>query len=87
MAVVDGAVVTVHIHPTYGRHIDFKVTRFLSCLECPLVSEVNLQSGTLTDLGNVNIRNIMAPFVPGIDTNRALTMQQPAVGLHGRKDS
>lgn len=86
LGVVEGPVITVHRHSTYGWHIDFKVSRFLSCLECPLVSEVDMNTGTLVDLGNVNVRNIMAPFVPGIDTDRSMILQQPT-GLHGRKDS
>ena len=45
-----------------------------------------MNTGTLVDLGNVNVRNIMAPFVPGIDTDRSMILQQPT-GLHGRKDS
>lgn len=51
VVIVHGAVAVVTRHPQYGHSTMFKFARFVACTDCPLVSEVDPESGDLIDVG------------------------------------
>lgn len=78
-----GMVVTTTIDPP---RVALKFDDFLRCERCALVTEINVATGQLIDLGCILLDELQEPLVPSVDTPVQLLLQTPTL-LHGRRDS